>query len=130
MNGLQALQTVSIIVRALGGSACELSANSATVTGISESPLGDQIFVPNAFTPNNDGKNDIVYVHGPNIKNLKFYVYDQWGELLYTSLNLSNGWDGTYKGSKEAVGVYVYYVEAVMNDGKQITKKGTITLLR
>jgi len=86
--------------------------------------------VPNAFTPNGDGRNDIVYVHSTNIRSLKFYVYDQWGELLYTSLNQANGWDGTYKGTKEPVGVYVYYLEATMNDGLLVNKKGTITLLR
>jgi hypothetical protein len=41
-----------------------------------------------------------------------------------------DGWDGTYKGTKEPVGVYVYYLEAIMNDGQHLTKKGTITLLR
>jgi len=130
VSGLQALQPVTIIVYAIGSSVCEQSANSDAVTGTTLSPLGDQIFVPNAFTPNGDGKNDIVYVRGANVKSLKFYIYDQWGELIYTSLNIANGWDGTYKGSKEPVGVYVYYVEAIMNDGKQVSKKGSVTLLR
>jgi len=130
VSGLQAQQSVTIVVRAVGSSSCALSNNSTAVTGIAASPLGDQIFVPNAFTPNGDGRNDIVYVHSTNIRSLKFYVYDQWGELLYTSLNQANGWDGTYKGTKEPVGVYVYYLEATMNDGLLVNKKGTITLLR
>jgi len=130
VSGLQAQQSVTIVVRAVGSSSCALSNNSTAVTGIAASPLGDQIFVPNAFTPNGDGRNDIVYVHSTNIRSLKFYIYDQWGELLYTSLNQSNGWDGTYKGTKEPVGVYVYYLEATMNDGLLVNKKGTITLLR
>jgi gliding motility-associated-like protein len=130
VTGLQAQQSVTIMVRAAGSSSCALSSNSTAVTGIAASPLGDQIFVPNAFTPNGDGRNDIVYVHSANIKSLKFYIYDQWGELLYTSLNQASGWDGTYKGTKEPVGVYVYYLEAVMNDGQWVNRKGTITLLR
>jgi gliding motility-associated-like protein len=88
------------------------------------------IFVPNAFTPNNDGKNDILYVYGEDIKNLHLWVYDQWGELQFQSTSQANGWDGTYKGRAQPVGVYVYYVEATTNDGRMITKKGTITLLR
>jgi len=130
VSGLQLQQSVTIIVRAVGSSSCALSGNSTAVTGITASPLGDQIFVANAFTPNGDGRNDIVYVHSANIKNLKFYIYDQWGELLYTSFNQANGWDGTYKGTKEPVGVYVYYLEATMSDGQWVNKKGTITLLR
>jgi len=130
VSGLQAQQSVTIVVRTVGSSSCALSDNSTAVTGIAASPLGDQIFVPNAFTPNGDGRNDIVYVHSANIRSLKFFIYDQWGELLYTSLNQANGWDGTYKGTKEPVGVYVYYLEATMNDGLLVNKKGTITLLR
>jgi len=88
------------------------------------------LYVPNAFTPNNDGKNDIFYVYGPNIKNLHLWVYDQWGELQFQSTSQAAGWDGTYKGRAQPVGVYVYYVEATANDGQIIKKKGTITLLR
>lgn len=130
ISGLQAQQSVTVVVRTVGSSPCALSASSTAVTGTAASPLGDQVFVPNAFTPNGDGKNDIVYVRSTNIRSLKFYVYDQWGELIYSTVDLTGGWDGTYKGSKEPVGVYVYYVEAIMNDGTQVNKKGSITLLR
>lgn len=130
VSGLQPEKSVTIIVRATGSSACALSPNSTAVTGTTASPVGDQVFVANAFTPNGDGKNDIVYVRGINIRSMKFYVYDQWGELIYSSTNMTGGWDGTYKGSKEPMGVYIYYVEATMNDGTQVNKKGSITLLR
>jgi gliding motility-associated-like protein len=88
------------------------------------------VFVPNAFSPNSDGKNDILYVYGPNLKNIKLWIYDQWGELQFQSTNQQNGWDGTYKGKAQPVGVYVYYVEVTTNEGNLIKKKGTITLLR
>jgi gliding motility-associated-like protein len=130
VTGLSVGQTVSIIVRATGPSECQQSSNSAVATATITSPLTDEIYIANAFTPNGDGKNDVVYVHSENIKSLKFYIYSQWGELLFTSLNQQNGWDGTYKGQKEPVGVYVYYFEAIMNDGQQVNKKGTVTLLR
>jgi len=130
VSGLQAQQSVTILVQAAGNAPCQLSGSSTAVTALAVNQLGNQIFVANVFTPNGDGKNDVVYVHGPNIKSLKFSVYDQWGELLYTSVNQNDGWDGTYKGNKEPVGVYVYYVEAIMLDGQLVNKKGTITLLR
>jgi gliding motility-associated-like protein len=106
-----------------------VSATRATAT-ITVSVTDNNVFVPNAFSPNNDGKNDILYVYGPDLKTIKLWVYDQWGELQFQSSNQQNGWDGTYKGRAQPVGVYVYYVEATTNEGNIIKKKGTITLLR
>ncbi|TDO23108.1 gliding motility-associated C-terminal domain-containing protein [Pedobacter duraquae] len=94
-----------------------------------EPPFAD-IYVPNAFTPNGDGQNDEVHVHGELIKTLGFYVYSQWGELLFTTTDKNRGWDGTYKGKLQPLGVYIYTLRATMNDGQQINKKGTITLLQ
>ena len=104
--------------------------SSTIITFTYEAVENDVIYCPNAFTPNGDGKNDIWDVEGENIHSVKFYIYDQWGELLFTSTSIQNGWDGTYKGTKEPVGVYVYYLDAIMNDGKNIRRKGTITLLK
>lgn len=130
VSGLQFNEQVTILVQALGASSCQLSGSSTAVTGNAISPNGSQIYVANTFTPNGDGNNDIVYVHGEGIKSIAFYVYDQWGELIFTSADMSKGWDGYYKGTREPVGVYVYYVKAVTNSGLQLNKKGTITLLR
>ena len=130
ISGLTFNQTVTIVVRATGDVDCKTSDNSIPVTGTAINFNDNLIYVANAFTPNGDGKNDIVYVHSENIRSLKFDVFDQWGELLFTSTNVQKGWDGYYKGTKEPVGVYVYFLAATMNDGKQVNKKGTITLLR
>lgn len=128
-GGLQPDQTVSIRVRAKGQLDCQLS-DATTLSAKTDNPLGNTIFVPNTFTPNNDGKNDVLYVYGNTITKLKFRVYNQWGQFLYESLNVQNGWDGTYKGDMQPNGVYVYYLDADFNDGTKTTKKGTITLLR
>ena len=130
ITGLQPGQKVSIVVQALGSSVCQLSTSSSAVTAIVQYPQEDLIYVANAFTPNGDGNNDVVYVHSQNIKSMAFYIYDQWGEMLFESTSQAVGWDGTYKGKQQPVGVYVYYLKAVMNDGHQLTKKGTITLLK
>jgi len=130
VTGLQIGQQVTIIVRAVGSSSCQLSGSSSAVTGTASYPQNNIIYVANTFTPNGDGKNDVVYVHSNSIKSMNFYVYDQWGELLFKSSSLLAGWDGTFKGTREPVGVYVYFVQATMNDGSHLTKKGTITLLR
>ncbi|RYE23014.1 MAG: gliding motility-associated C-terminal domain-containing protein, partial [Sphingobacteriales bacterium] len=128
INGLQPNAQVSLIVRARGDVACRLSANSNTAIGIAGN-AGNAIFIPNAFTPNGDGNNDIVLVYG-SVSSINFYVYDQWGELIFRSNNQAKGWDGTYKGKLMPVGVYVYYMDAVTNDGQKVNKKGTITLLK
>lgn len=130
VTGLNPNQSVTIIVRALGNLPCQLGANSVAVTGTATNPFGDGIFVPNAFTPNNDGNNDILYVYGNTIQKVAFSVYDQWGEQQFRSINMGAGWDGTYKGHTQPVGVYVYYVEATLNNGQVVKKKGTVTLIR
>jgi len=127
--GLKPDQKVTISVRAKGQLDCQLS-DATTFTGTSDNPLGNDIFVPNTFTPNNDGKNDVLYVFGNTIAKMQLRVYNQWGQFLYESLNIQNGWDGTYKGQMQPNGVYVYYLDATFNDGTKTTKKGTITLLR
>ncbi|NQX53498.1 gliding motility-associated C-terminal domain-containing protein, partial [Pedobacter panaciterrae] len=127
--GLKPDQSVTIRVRAKGQLDCQLS-DATSLTAKSDNPLGNTIFVPNTFTPNNDGKNDILYVYGNTIAKMKLRVYNQWGQFIYESLNIQNGWDGTYKGDIQPNGVYVYFLEAEFNDGTKTTKKGTITLLR
>lgn len=127
--GLKPDQNVTISVRAVGQLACQLS-DASSLNSKSDNPLGNTLFVPNTFTPNNDGKNDVFYVYGNTVAKLKLRVYNQWGQFMYESLNIQNGWDGTFKGQVQPNGVYVYYLEAEFNDGTKTTKKGTITLLR
>ncbi len=122
-------QVVTLVVRAVGNSGCQLSANSAAVTGQALNQT-DDVYVPNAFTPNGDGKNDVVYVHSEAIKTFNFYVYNQWGQMIFNTADKTVGWDGTFKGAKEPFGVYTYFVKAVMNNGHAVNKKGTITLLK
>ncbi|MNL18407.1 hypothetical protein D3C87_1395500 [compost metagenome] len=129
VSGLQPNQKVNIRVRAKGQLDCQLS-DAGSLDGTSDNPLGNQIFVPNTFTPNNDGKNDILFVYGNTIAKMRLRVYNQWGQFLYESLSIQNGWDGTHKGDMQPNGVYVYYLEAEFSDGTKATKKGTITLLR
>jgi gliding motility-associated-like protein len=129
-TGLHFNQSVTLTVRATGATPCQLSASSTGTTGIAKNVADDNVFVPNAFTPNGDGKNDMLMVYGNNIKSVHLWVYDQWGELQFNSADQSKGWDGTYKGRAQPTGVYVYYLEAVLNNGETTKKKGTITLLR
>ena len=91
---------------------------------------GIPIYIPNAFTPNNDGENDKFYVYGNDLKVVHMMVYDRWGEMLFESSRQDNGWDGTYKGVAMNPGVYIYKVEAEYLNGKRTSQSGSITLMR
>jgi gliding motility-associated-like protein len=89
------------------------------------------IFIPNVFTPNNDGKNDyfkIIAADGYTVKT--FEIFNRWGQTVYTAKEFSTGWDGSYKNIPQATGTYVYFLQLKASSGKLITKKGTITLIR
>ncbi len=86
--------------------------------------------VPMAFSPNNDGNNDILYVYGGQIESLTFEIYDRWGERVFTTSSLDYGWDGNFNGKKATSGVYVYRLKAVFDDGDIENKTGNITLVR
>jgi len=88
------------------------------------------IYVPNAFTPNNDGKNDVLYVRANLIQDLEFAVYDRWGQLMFETKDITKGWDGTFKGKKMDAAVFGYYVKGHCADGNVFEKKGNVTLLR
>ncbi|WP_443945859.1 putative Ig domain-containing protein [Pedobacter sp. AW1-32] len=128
--GLKPDQSVTLIARAKGQLDCQRSANSNPVVGKAQNPLGNEVYIPNAFTPNNDGKNDFFLIYGNTIQSARMNVYTQWGQLIFQSDNVTRGWDGTYKGVNQPIGVYVYMVEIQFNDGTSTMKKGTITLLR
>ena len=103
--------------------------DTATLFVNVEANLGD-FFVPNAFTPNNDGNNDIFKVYGSSIKELTMRVYNQWGELIFETKDAQNGWDGTWKGRPQAVGVYVYVAQVTFYNDVKIKRKGTVNLIR
>lgn len=88
------------------------------------------IGVPNAFSPNNDGYNDRIYVEGYGITKLNFKIYNRWGELVYEGTDQNEGWDGTYKSIMQEMEVYTYIVDALLLDGSNPILKGNITLLK
>lgn len=88
------------------------------------------IFVPNAFTPNNDGNNDELLVRGRWITSLRFVVYNRYGQELFTTNNQLEGWDGTYKGKDLGPDVFGYYLTVRCLDGGNFAKRGNVTLIK
>jgi len=89
-----------------------------------------EMYIPNAFTPNNDGVNDVLYVRGICLQSLTFMVFNRWGEKVFETLDQTKGWDGTYKGEEMNTGVFVYRLEGKTYDGKSFQLKGNVTLIR
>ncbi len=88
------------------------------------------VYVPNAFTPNGDGNNDVLFVRSDIVVEVIFAVYDRWGEKIFETTQLDKGWDGTYKGRKSDPGVFVYYLDATCLNRDKLVKKGNVTLIR
>jgi gliding motility-associated-like protein len=89
-----------------------------------------KFFVPNSFSPNGDGNNDIFEIYGEDIKTVVLRVFNRWGEKVFESNNQFNGWDGTYKGIMQMPGVYTYDAQIIFLDDTKAEKHGSITLIR
>lgn len=88
------------------------------------------IFIPNTFTPNNDSVNDEFVVNMNNIRTFRIQIFNRYGILMYSSDNLVENWDGTYKNEQVPVGTYFYVLDAVDFDNNVIKKSGSVTILR
>ncbi|MEO0775781.1 MAG: gliding motility-associated C-terminal domain-containing protein [Bacteroidota bacterium] len=96
-----------------------------------------QVYIPNVFSPNEDGQNDIFYIFGgDDVQRIElFSIYDRWGEVVFTAENFDPndpdfGWDGKLRGERMNPGVFVYHATVTFIDGFQIQYKGDVTLIR
>lgn len=90
-------------------------------------PLWD---IPNAFTPNGDGKNDVFYVNAYGVDLMDLRIFNRFGQLIFESANPSFGWDGTYRGVPQPMDAYAYTLLIKFSDGKQVKSSGNVTLIR
>lgn len=88
------------------------------------------IFVPNSFSPNGDGANDILFVRGQHITDMEFMVFDRWGEKVFETRDQNVGWDGTFRGEAVGPAVFVYHLTAWCLDGQRYFTKGNVTVIR
>jgi len=97
---------------------------------------GENMFLPNTFSPNGDGVNDIFYPMGKGIASIKnFRVFDRWGETVFEQYafranEISKGWDGKIKGTLASPDVFVYIIQVVCANGQELTFRGDVTLIR
>ena len=121
------ITTYTVVVTDDSGCTASADVLVRLATTICEAPY---IFVPNTFTPNGDGLNDILLVRGPFVDELLFIIYDRWGNEVFRSTDRNEGWDGTFQGQALGNDVFGYYLEARCFDGELFNLKGNVTLLR
>ncbi len=126
--GLNPSQSVTLFVISTQSPVCRNS-RPGTARGTTWPEMTD-VYVPTGFTPNNDGRNDVLRVIGTTVKKLEFGIYNRWGQRIFYTTDIRRGWDGTIKGMQQNSGTYVYYLKAELIDGSTRIKKGTITLIR
>jgi gliding motility-associated-like protein len=91
----------------------------------------DQTFIPTAFSPNGDGKNDLFKVGSISFqKLLEFRIFNRWGQEVFTTTDPQQGWDGKYKGVLQDVGTYHYIIRVAYPDSRVETFKGDVTLVK
>ena len=88
------------------------------------------VYVPNVFSPNGDGTNDIFYVKGNGIKTFSLLIFNRWGQNIFQSNVIDKGWDGTFNGSELNQNVFVYTLNVELFNSNIIKKTGSITLLK
>jgi gliding motility-associated-like protein len=99
-----------------------------TVTVFVEVECGE-LFVPNVFSPNGDGANDVLKIYGNCITDLEFAIFDRWGEKVFETTDPAIVWDGRYQGNLLDAAVFVYYLSANVK-GEPVKKHGNITLVK
>jgi gliding motility-associated-like protein len=104
---------------------------SATGTIVIGAVTKAEIIVPNAFTPNNGGRNDILKVNAFGIQSLKYFrVYNRWGQLVFASSDAGAGWNGSIGGQAAPTGAYVWMAAGVDYHGLPVEGEGTVILIR
>jgi gliding motility-associated-like protein len=126
------LETTTYKVTGTNDGGC-VSTDEITITVICNN---GSVYIPNTFSPNGDGSNDVFFPRGStNFMVRTFKVFDRWGELLYAKNNITtnsaaDGWDGTFNGAKLTPDVYVYCVDVICGNGTILPIKGNVSLIR
>ncbi|MES2774506.1 MAG: PKD domain-containing protein [Bacteroidota bacterium] len=123
--------TTNYVLTVTNGGECPAS-DTVTVTVLCNNT---NVFIPNTFSPNGDGMNDVFYPRGTGLYSIKsFRIFSRWGEMVFGKTNMtpndiSQGWDGKYKGSRAATDVYTYIAEIYCDNNTLLTLNGTINLI-
>jgi len=106
--------------------------SSDTITITIKNRCDEDIFVPNSFSPNSDGQNDVLkLLSGSYMKSVYFVIYDRWGEKVFETNDVTQGWDGNYRGKEVNSDVYVYLIRySCSNKNEEEIKRGNVSVIR
>lgn len=119
-------QTTTYVVTVTTDDGCVSSDSSIVVV---EQPC-TELFVPTIFSPNNDGKNDLLCTYGSCVASIQFNIYNRWGELVFSTQDQSECWDGTYKGKELNTATFAYKLKVTLTNGQEVEDAGNINLVR
>ena len=106
------------------------SADSVFLNPLSKYCDTPNLFIPTAFSPNNDGNNDKLKVMGAGIESMTLEIFDQWGQKVFETSDQQIGWDGTFEGQLLNPAVFTYQFSGICVDKSSAKLKGNITLIR
>ncbi len=134
-NGLISSQTLSpLTIPVMSTTIYKLAVvatNGCTTTAASEIKVIAKLYMPNSFTPNGDGKNDVFRIPpGTSIHLAQFSIYNAWGTRIFSTTDINKGWDGNYKGFLQDMGVYIFTISSTDYQGRPVHLKGTVLLMR
>ncbi len=107
-----------------------LSSKDVYVNLCAPKPVSHIFDLPKGFSPNGDGRNDVLYARGINVKSFSMSIFNRWGQKLFETSDMSNGWDGTYKGEKQPIDNYTYVATVTFTDNYTEKKSGYVVLVR
>lgn len=122
-------ENMSYIVQVTDSFGCSKT-DTVTIHVVVLSCDNPYVYVPNAFSPNGDGLNDVLYVRSRIIKECTFVVYSRWGQKLFETMDMEVGWDGTFNGKPCQNGVYDYYLKVTCINDQENEIKGNVMLVR
>ena len=123
--GASPLTTTTYIVTGTDANGCVSS--DTIIVEVDESSV---LYIPTAFSPNGDGQNDVLFVRAGAVESFEFSIYDRWGERVFSTTDLSLGWDGSFRGKPLNSAVFVYAISGKYYNGESFEQKGNITLLK
>jgi gliding motility-associated-like protein len=126
---ISALSPGTYSVNVSDSNTCVVNA-SVDVDASTTDCFAPHLYIPNIFSPNGDGVNDVLYPRGSGVLSMRLLIYDRWGEKVFESEDLGTGWDGSFRGQQVESDVFYYTLKAELSDGTSIKTGGNISVVR